>query len=118
MGYMKRQMAREAIEWATVRPVMMDFRYDDTHVIQVEDVAELLDMGHGVHIQRKGVSAAAHNQNMEFSMRVNNPALTAQVLVSAARAVMRQQCGCYTLIELPMIDMLPGEREGLIRRLV
>jgi len=27
---MKRLMAREAAEWATVRPVMMEFRYDPT----------------------------------------------------------------------------------------
>jgi diaminopimelate dehydrogenase len=24
---------------------------------------------------------------------------------------MRQQPGCYTMIEIPVIDMLPGERE-------
>lgn len=94
------------------------FAHDETHVEQVGDVTALLDVGHGVHITRKGVSGSAHNQIMEFTMRVNNPALTGQVLVSAARAVLRQAPGCYTLIEIPIIDMLPGERQDLVGRLV
>ena len=51
-------------------------------------------------------------------MSINNPALTAQVLVNVARASMRQQPGCYTMVELPVIDMLPGERADLIEHLV
>lgn len=31
---------------------------------------------------------------------------------------MKQQPGCYTLIEIPVIDMLYGDREELIRHLV
>jgi hypothetical protein len=30
MGYMKRAEAQFAKEWATIRPVMMEFRYDST----------------------------------------------------------------------------------------
>ena len=51
-------------------------------------------------------------------MHINNPALTGQVLVCAARASMKQQPGCYTMIEIPVIDLLPGEREELIGHLV
>ena len=58
------------------------------------------------------------NQILKFDMRINNPALTAQIMVSAARATIRQQPGCYSLIEIPMIDMLYGDREELIRHLV
>lgn len=94
------------------------FVNDETHVLQVEKVDELLDMGHGVNLTRKGVSGKTQNQLFEFNMRINNPALTAQIMVSSARAAMRQQPGCYTLIELPLADMLYGDREELIRRLV
>jgi len=94
------------------------FCHDETHVKQVDDITALLDMGHGVHITRKGSSGNTHNQIMEFSMRINNPALTSQVLVSSARAVMKQTPGCYTMIEIPVIDLLPGGREELISRLV
>lgn len=51
-------------------------------------------------------------------MRINNPALTAQVLVAVARASKKQQPGCYTMIEIPLIDMLHGDRETLISHLV
>jgi hypothetical protein len=30
MGYMKRAVARETKEWASIRPVLMQFRYDHT----------------------------------------------------------------------------------------
>lgn len=94
------------------------FVNDETHVLQVEDVNALLDMGHGVNLTRKGVSGKTQNQLFEFNMRINNPALTAQIMVSSARASMRQQPGCYSLIEIPVIDMLYGERDELIRHLV
>ena len=94
------------------------FASDETHVFQVENVDDVKDMGHGVHLVRKGVSGKTQNQRLEFNMSINNPALTAQVLVNVARASMRQQPGCYTMIELPVIDMLPGERADIIEHLV
>ena len=51
-------------------------------------------------------------------MRINNPALTGQVLVCVARATMQQRPGCYTMIEVPVIDLLPGDREENIKHLV
>ena len=94
------------------------FVNDETHVVQVPCVDELLDMGHGVNLTRKGVSGKTQNQLFEFNMRINNPALTGQVLVCVARAAMKQQPGCYTMIEIPVVDLLPGEREEWIAHLV
>ncbi|HHW08447.1 MAG TPA: diaminopimelate dehydrogenase [Firmicutes bacterium] len=94
------------------------FVKDETRVFEVADVDQLIDMGHGVVMERKGVSGTTDNQLMTFTMRINNPALTAQVMVAALRAACRQQPGCYTLLEIPIIDFLPGDREALIRRLV
>ena len=94
------------------------FVNDETHVMQVESVDELKDMGHGVELTRKGVSGKTQNQLFSFNMKINNPALTAQVLVNVARASMLQKPGCYTMIEIPVIDMLPGNREELIAHLV
>jgi len=94
------------------------FANDETHVFQVESVDALNDVGHGVNLVRKGVSGKTHNQLFEFNMKINNPALTSQVLVNAARASMRQQAGAYTMIEIPVIDYLPGDREDIIRHLV
>ena len=94
------------------------FVYDETHIVQTDSVDNLLDMGHGVNMVRKGVSGKAQNQLFEFNMKINNPALTAQILVAAARASMKQKPGAYTLIEIPVIDMLFGEKEDLIRKYV
>ena len=94
------------------------FKHDETHVIQVPDVDALKDMGHGVDLVRKGVSGNTHSQRMGFTMEINNPALTGQILVAAARAVKKQAPGCYTMIEIPPIDLLEGSTEELIRRLV
>ena len=94
------------------------FSHDETHVIAVPDVDALIDMGHGVHMERKGVSGATQNQRLSFEMTIDNPALTGQMLVAAARAAKRQSPGAYTMIELPVLDLLYGEREELIRALV
>ena len=94
------------------------FVHDETHVQQVPSVDALKDMGHGVNLVRKGVSGSTQNQRFEFNMSINNPALTGQVLVCAARAVTRRAPGAYTMIEVPVIDFLPGDRESLIRSLV
>lgn len=94
------------------------FVNDETHVKQVPCVDDLNDVGHGVNLVRKGVSGTTHNQLFEFNMKINNPALTAQVMVCCARATMKQRPGCYTLIEVPVIDLLHGDREELIAHLV
>ncbi len=94
------------------------FASDETHVMAVKSVDDVKDMGHGVNMVRKGVSGNTQNQRFEFNMSINNPALTAQILVAAARASMLRNPGAYTMIEIPVIDLLPGDREELIRHLV
>ena len=94
------------------------FAHDELHVFAVKSVDEVRDMGHGVHMTRKGVSGKTQNQRFSFDMSINNPALTGQVLVNVARASMRLQPGCYTMPEIPVIDMLPGTREEIVATLV
>ena len=94
------------------------FVNDETHVIEVPCVDDVIDMGHGVNLTRKGVSGKTQNQLFEFNMKINNPALTGQVLVCVARAAMLQKPGCYVMPEVPVLDLLPGDREENIRHLV
>lgn len=94
------------------------FASDETHVIEVKSVDEVRDMGHGVNMTRKGTSGRTPSQRLEFNMAINNPALTAQILVGAVRAAMRQHPGCYTMIEIPVVDLLPGSREDNVAHLV
>ena len=111
----------EGADFKTVEAAIKSDPYfvnDETHVKQVACVYDLNDVGHGVNLVRKGVSGKTHNQLFEFDMKINNPALTAQVLVCVARASMRQQPGCYTMIEIPVVDLLPGDRDEWIAHLV
>ena len=110
-GIHRRMVYVELEDGATLEQVTKDIKADPYF-------AAVRDMGHGVNLVRKGVSGKTANQRMEFNMSINNPALTGQVLVNVARATMRLQPGCYTMVEIPVIDMLPGNREELIGKLV
>jgi len=87
-------------------------------VFSAAEMASVADNSHGVFMERVGAAGSASNQRLTFDMRIDNPALTAQVLVSCARAVTRMPSGCYTLIDVPPVALLPGERMEHIRRLV
>ncbi len=92
------------------------FNHDDVRVFQVEDVTPLIDMGHAIQIHRKGGASGIDNQLLRFETTFHNPASTAQVMVSAARAVTRLQPGAYTMMEVPpLMYLLEGER--LLKRL-
>ena len=97
------------------------FLHDPLEVRQVfskEELASVADNSHGVCMERVGASGSTSNQRLTFDMRIDNPALTAQVLVSCARAVTRLTPGCYTLIDVPPVALLPGGRMDHIRRIV
>ena len=123
-GIHRRMVYVELEDGATLEQVTAEikadpyFAHDETHVFAVSSVDEVRDMGHEVNLVRKGVSGKTPNQRMEFNMSINNPALTGQILVNVARASMRLQPGCYTMPEIPVIDMLPGTREDVVATLV
>ncbi len=85
---------------------------------QIDRASEMKNVEHGVKIERQGKSGSTQGQLAEFSMRINNPALTGQMMVSAARATMKQAAGAYTVIDIPPVDFLEGDRENLIASLV
>lgn len=95
------------------------FKNDETDVQIVAGIDTLLDYGHGVLMERKGVSSQTHNQKFVYGASLTNPAVTAQVLVGAARACTRQKPGCYIMLEVPLIDFFPeNEKVRLIKELV
>lgn len=114
------QLEQGANKEAVEKAILTDdyFAHDESHVIFVDNVAELIDMGHGVNMVRKAGVGATQNQLFEFNMKINNPALTGQVLASVARAATKQQPGAYTMIEIPVIDLLEGDKGELIKHLV
>lgn len=94
------------------------FQNDETHVFQVGSIEAIQDVGHGVLLERTGTSGRTANQRFKWEMRINNPALTAQVMVAAARASLKQEPGAYTLLEIPLLDYFPGQTDELIQHLV
>ncbi len=123
-GVHRRMVYVELEQGADINKITKDvksdsyFVNDETHVIAVPSVDELKDMGHGVAMERKGVSGVTQNQLFEFHMRINNPALTAQILVSCARAVLKQKPGAYAMPEIAPIDYLAGDKDELLKGLV
>lgn len=94
------------------------FVHDETTVTMVPSVEAVNSLMHGVDLEREGTSGKTDGGKFDFRMRINNPALTGQVLCASARAAMRQSPGCYTLIEIPVINLLEGDPDELIRTLV
>ena len=100
------------------------FSHDPLDVRQVtkDELPRVADASHGVLLERTGASGFTANQRLSFDMRINNPALTAQVLVAAARAAVRRrnrgEHGAFTLLDIPPVDLLPGDRLAHIARLV
>lgn len=93
------------------------FSNDNTKITFVDDVSQLIDMGHGVQLERRGVASQAHNQYFSYTGRVINPAVTAQVMVAAMRAALRQPPGAYVMPQIPLLDFLPGDRREWIKKL-
>ena len=100
------------------------FIHDPLEVREVteEQLDFVADASHGVLMERVGSSGLTANQHLTFDMRIDNPALTAQIMVSCARAAIRlKQQGIYgiqTMIDIPPVLMLPGERWENIGNLV
>lgn len=114
------ELEQGADEQAVREAILTDpyFSHDESHVIVVERVADLIDVGHGVNMVRKAGVGTSHNQLFEFNMKINNPDLTGQMLVCVARASQHLQPGSYTMIEIPVIDLLEGDKDELISSLV
>lgn len=83
------------------------------------ELAMCADQSHGLLMERTGASGMTDNQIFHLDMRINNPALTGQILLSCARAATRmKEPGCYTLIDIPPVKLLPGDRMSHVTRLV
>jgi diaminopimelate dehydrogenase len=94
------------------------FVRDETHVFFVNSLEDVRDFGHGSMIERKGRSGIHNNQRVKFETHLNNPAVTSQVLVCAARAIMKQAPGAYTMNQVPPVDFLNVSKEDIILTLI
>jgi diaminopimelate dehydrogenase len=123
-GFHKRCVYIECEDGASFDEIELNVRKDlyfiddITHVIETDDIEKYADNGHSVEIQRKGAASQVSNQCFTFKATLTNSAVTAQIMVSAARAAMKQVPGHYLLPEIAPIDLLEGDdRNKLLRKL-
>ena len=83
------------------------FRNEPTEVLFVKKIDKYNTLHHEGDLERTGMQA-----NQRYTVEGINPELTANIMVSCARACVaareRGQFGTYTFIERPLIDYLPG----------
>jgi len=83
------------------------FKQDPTEVLFVKDINKYNTLHHEGDVER--TSMEVHQQ---YTVSGENPEFTANVMVSCARACInamaKEEYGCYTLIERPLIDCLAG----------
>jgi diaminopimelate dehydrogenase len=79
-------------------PLFVD---EETLVLPVDSVATLEDEGHGVVLERLGTSAGKAHQRFLLEGRFDFVAVTAQVMIAAARALPTLAPGAHALADLP-----------------
>ncbi|WP_428898171.1 diaminopimelate dehydrogenase [Parelusimicrobium proximum] len=89
------------------------FAHDPLEIEIVDDAEKYKNASHGGMVEMEGDEVKA-----EFKMTVNNPKTTAHVLVACVRAALRMPAGAYTVIDLPLVSLLEGDRESNIKKLV
>lgn len=83
------------------------FRTEPTEVLFVKKIDKYNTLHHEGELERTGMQA-----NQRYTVEGNNPELTANIMVSCARACVasrdRGEFGTYTFIERPLVDYLVG----------
>lgn len=106
----------EAEPAAVERAILHDgyFEHDETEVIFVDDAAPYKSRAHGVKITREGLAFGEGGQSIGFEMSINNPAITAQIMVAALRAGFCRRPGCYLLPELSPAELFGADIAGVL----
>lgn len=90
----------------------------EAKVVFVPSIQAIADAGHTVLIERKGVTGIVGNHRSEYRMSLVNTATTSQSMVTAVRATFKQQPGAYTVLEIPPIDFIYGDKDQNLIRLI
>ena len=85
------------------------FEHDQCSVKFVKGISPFFNTRHGVLIEN-----IFENQKMNFSMEIDNPTLTGNILVSAMRAAFLQNAGAYFITEIPPCDLCSENVERLV----
>ena len=84
------------------------FEHDECSIEFVDSAEPFFETGHRAKISRFGNACGIGGNSLEFYLSANNPAITAQLLVSAMRAAFLQKSGAYFMPEIPPCDFCIG----------
>jgi diaminopimelate dehydrogenase len=85
------------------------FLGEETQVFPVESLASLEQEGRGVVLDRRGSSQRLGHQHFVLEGRFDEVAVTAEVMLAAARALPDLDPGVYSLADIPL-NALWGEQ--------
>jgi diaminopimelate dehydrogenase len=81
------------------------FLQEETLVFPVDTVAALEEQGQGLMLERRGRVGQIGHQHLLMEARGDVAALTAEVMLSAARALPTLQAGAYSLHDIPLANL-------------
>lgn len=81
------------------------FLQEEILVFPVDTVAALEEQGQGLTLERRGRVGPIGHQHLLMEARIDVAALTAEVMVSAARALPTLQAGAYSLHDIPLANL-------------
>jgi diaminopimelate dehydrogenase len=81
------------------------FLGEETQVVPVDSLAPLEAEGEGVVLERWGAAGATGHQRLLVEARCDPPALAAQVMLAAARALPFLAAGAHTLLDIPAAQL-------------
>jgi diaminopimelate dehydrogenase len=88
------------------------FLNEETFVFPVDSVAMLEEEGHGVLLERRGNAGPVEHQLFLLEGRFSEKALTAQVMLAAARSLQTHGHHAYSLLDLPLGSLWGKLRES------
>jgi diaminopimelate dehydrogenase len=91
------------------------FLGEETRVFPVESLASLEQEGRGVVLDRRGSSERLGRRHFVLEGRFDEVAMTAEVMLAAARALPDLDPGAYSLADVPL-SALWGERADKAER--
>ena len=87
------------------------FLGEEILIFPVESAASFEEEGHGILMERHGSATVNGHQQFLLEARYSETALTAEIMLAAARAIPSCRPGAYSLFDLPMKILLGELRE-------
>jgi diaminopimelate dehydrogenase len=81
------------------------FAGEETLVFTVDSIASMEEEGHGVLLERRGSAGGAEHQLFLLEARFSEYALSAQVMLAAAKAIIHRGKRAYSLFDIPLVSL-------------